>query len=113
MKEDGERSGVGCQDDDFRDTTVKSFRSFVGTFLQLAVVGRLLYNIEDLLSESGIGDGPSCMNVSIIRIAGKSICKQGTYRQSYLQPLRWGLRLRGKMVSCRRINMIAVGAVTP
>jgi hypothetical protein len=33
--------------------------TFVGTFLQLAVVGSLLDNVEDFLSEGLVGNGPS------------------------------------------------------
>jgi len=38
MKENGERGGVGGQDDEFSGTAVQGFCCFVGAFLQLAVV---------------------------------------------------------------------------
>lgn len=49
MKEDRKWSSVCSKDDDFADTTVQGLRSFVGTFLELAVVGGLLDDVQDLL----------------------------------------------------------------
>lgn len=58
MEEDGKRSGVGGEDDDFGDTTVEGLGGLVGALLQLTVVGGLLDQIEDVLGEGGVGDGP-------------------------------------------------------
>ena len=58
MEEDGQRRGVGGQDDDFRNATVESLGRFVGTLLQLAVVRGLLDEVEDFLREGLVGDGP-------------------------------------------------------
>ena len=58
MEQDGQRGGVGGQDDNLRDTTVQRLGGLVGTLLQLAVVRSLLDQIEDLLRQSAVGDGP-------------------------------------------------------
>jgi hypothetical protein len=58
MQQDGERSGVGGQDDDLGDTTVQRLGGLVGSLLQLLVVRRLLDDVEDLLAESCVGGGP-------------------------------------------------------
>lgn len=58
MQEDGERGGVGCEDDDLGDTAVEGLGGLVGALLQLLVVGGLLNDVEDLLGESGVGGGP-------------------------------------------------------
>lgn len=49
MEENGERSGVGSEDDDLTDTTVQGLGGFVGTFLELAIMGGLLNDVENLL----------------------------------------------------------------
>lgn len=59
VEEDGERGGVGREDDDLGDTTVEGLGRLVGTLLQLTVVAGLLDNVEDLLGEGRVGDGPS------------------------------------------------------
>lgn len=51
-------TGVGSKDDNLGDTTVEGLGSLVGTLLQLAVVGSLLDEVEDLLAESLVGLGP-------------------------------------------------------
>jgi hypothetical protein len=58
MEEDGERGGVGGEDDDLRDTTVEGLGGLVGTLLQLTVVAGLLDDVEDLLGEGRVGNGP-------------------------------------------------------
>lgn len=58
VEEDGQWSGVGGEDDDLGDSAVKGLGSLVGTLLQLAVVGGLLDDIEDLLGEGRVGDWP-------------------------------------------------------
>ena len=60
MEEDGEGSGVGCEDNDLGDSAVESLGRLVRTFLQLAVMAGLLDNVEDLLREGRVGDGPGC-----------------------------------------------------
>lgn len=60
VEEDGQWGGVGGEDDNLGDTTVKSLGRLVGTLLQLAVVGGLLDDVEDLLGEGRIGDWPCC-----------------------------------------------------
>lgn len=59
MQEDSKRSSISGQDDELGDTSVQGLGSLVGAFFQLTVVGGLLDDIQDLLSESGVGDGPS------------------------------------------------------
>lgn len=58
VEEDGERGGVGGEDDDLGDTTVEGLGRLVGTFLQLTVVAGLLDDVEDLLGEGRVGNGP-------------------------------------------------------
>ena len=58
MEEDGQRGGVGGEDDNFRDTSVEGLGGLVGTLLELAVVAGLLHKVEDLLGEGLVGDGP-------------------------------------------------------
>lgn len=76
MQENGKRGGIRRKDDQLADTTVESLGSLVGTLLELrrvsmvtptdrensylAVMSRLLNEIEDLLGESLIGLGPRC-----------------------------------------------------
>lgn len=60
MEQNGERRGVGCEDDDLADATVEGLGSLVGAFLQLAVVRRLLDQVEDLLRECLVGNWPGC-----------------------------------------------------
>lgn len=58
VEQDGQRSGVGSEDDDLGDTTVEGLGGLVGSLLQLAVVRGLLDEIENLLGEGLVGDGP-------------------------------------------------------
>lgn len=58
MEEDRQRRGVRRENDNLGDTTVQGLRGLVGTLLQLAVVGRLLNDVKDLLGESSISYGP-------------------------------------------------------
>lgn len=58
MEKDGQRGGVGGEDDDLRDTSVEGLGGLVGTLLQLAVVAGLLHKVEDLLGEGLVGDRP-------------------------------------------------------
>ena len=58
MEKDGQRSGVGGEDDNLRDTSVEGLGGLVGTLLELAVVAGLLHKVEDLLGEGLVGDGP-------------------------------------------------------
>lgn len=59
VEEDGERGGVGGEDDDLGDSAVERLGRLVGALLQLAVVAGLLDDVEDLLGEGRVGDGPS------------------------------------------------------
>lgn len=65
MEEDGERCSVCGEDDDLGDTSVECLGSLVGALLQLSGVACLLYDIQQLLGQSRISDGPSCEKVSI------------------------------------------------
>lgn len=58
MEQDGQRRCVGRQDDDLGDAAVEGLGGLVGSLLQLLVVLALLCEVEDLLAESRIGDGP-------------------------------------------------------
>jgi len=59
MEENLQRSGVSCEYDEFRDTSVEGFGRFIRTLFQLAVVRCLLDEIEDLLGEGLISEGES------------------------------------------------------
>lgn len=65
MKKDSKRGSVCCKDDDLRDTSVQSLCSLVGSLFQLSGMACLLHNVQQLLGQSRIGDGPSCKNISI------------------------------------------------
>ena len=58
VQQNGQRSGIGSEDDNLGNTTVEGLGGFVGTLLQLAVVGGLLDQVEDVLGQGGVGDGP-------------------------------------------------------
>lgn len=47
MEKDSQRGSIGCENDDFRGSTVKRLGGFVSTLLQLAVVGGLLDEVEE------------------------------------------------------------------
>ena len=64
MEKNGERSGISCEDDDLRDTSVESLCSLVGSLLQLSSMACLLYNVQQLLGQSRISDGPGWREVS-------------------------------------------------
>jgi hypothetical protein len=68
VEEDGQGAGVGGQDDDLGDTAVEGLGGLVGALLQLAVVGGLLDEVEDLLGESLVGLGP-CSAVAMLAVA--------------------------------------------
>merc|ERR1712169_55725 len=63
MKKDSKRGSVCCKDDDLRDTSVQSLCSLVGSLFQLPGMACLLHNVQQLLGQSRIGDGPSCRSV--------------------------------------------------
>lgn len=65
MEEDLEWGGVGGHDDELGDTTVEGLGGLVGSLLELAVVGGLLSQVEDLLGEGCISEREGCeLNVS-------------------------------------------------
>lgn len=81
MEEDGERGGVGGEDDDLGDTAVERLGRLVGALLQLAVVAGLLDDVEDLLGEGRVGDGPSWGSMLESAWDGKSwLQRRETYR---------------------------------
>jgi hypothetical protein len=79
VEEDGERSCVCSEDNNFADTAVESFgsyliisfmlfaisgtesaeRTLVGSFLELAVMRSLLDDVEDFLGKRCVGNRPS------------------------------------------------------
>jgi hypothetical protein len=105
VEKDGEGSGVGGEDDDLGDAAVESLGGLVGSLLQLLVVRGLLDDIEDLLAESCVGDGPGCANVR--RVLEGGLTGGGTYQQirSVLLPFlnlvwrndSWGLAVAGRV----------------
>lgn len=58
MHQDGQRGGVGGQDDDLGDTSIEGLGGLVGALLQLTVVRCLLHEVEDFLGQGAVGDGP-------------------------------------------------------
>lgn len=58
MQQNSQRAGISSEDDDLGCSTVQSFRGLVRAFLQLLVVRSLLDDIEDVLGEGFVGDGP-------------------------------------------------------
>lgn len=58
MQQDGQRLSVGSEDDNLGDTTVEGLGGLVGTLLELAVVRSLLDEVEELLGQSSVGQGP-------------------------------------------------------
>lgn len=49
VEKNGQGRSVGSEDDDFGDTAIQRLGALVGALLQLAVVRRLLHEIEDFL----------------------------------------------------------------
>lgn len=78
VKENSQRAGVGGQDDDLGDTAVEGLGGLVGALLQLAVVGGLLDEVENLLGESLVGLGP-CSAVDMSAVA-QEMCEQKRIR---------------------------------
>jgi len=57
MEENLERLGVSGEDDELSSTTIEGLGGFVGSLLELPVVGGLLHEVEDLLRERGVREG--------------------------------------------------------
>jgi len=55
---------VGGEHNEFADTTIEGLGGFIGSLLQLAVVGRLLNDVENLLRQGVIGEGEGCCGKS-------------------------------------------------
>ena len=60
VEKNGERGGVSGEDDQLADSAVEGLGRLVSAFFQLAVMGRLLNEVKNLLRESLVGLGPSC-----------------------------------------------------
>lgn len=77
---------TGSKDDDLRGTTVQRLGGFVGTFLQLAVMRRLLDEIENGLRESLVGDGPGWKHHSVSHgVTTLKMNEMETYRRWFDQ----------------------------
>lgn len=59
MEDDLDGRGVGSHDDELGDTTVQGLGGLVGTLLELAKMGGLLGDVEDLLGQVSISQGES------------------------------------------------------
>jgi len=57
VEENLEGLGVGGEDDELGGPTVEGLGGFVGSLLELPVVGGLLHEVEDLLGERGVREG--------------------------------------------------------
>lgn len=58
MQQNSQRRGISSEDNDLGRSAVQRLCGFVGAFLQLLVVRSLLDDIEDVLGEGFVGDGP-------------------------------------------------------
>ena len=58
MQQNRQRRRVRRQDNDLTDAAVESLSRFVRAFLQLAIMGSLLDEIEDFLRKRLVRDGP-------------------------------------------------------
>lgn len=58
MQQNGQRRRVRSQNHNLADAAVQRLGGFVGAFFQLAVVRGLLDEVENLLREGLVGDGP-------------------------------------------------------
>lgn len=85
MEQNGERRSIGCKHDQLADTAVEGLGGLVGTLLDLAIVGGLLDEIEDLLGQLLISLGPVDQSVlSSINLLRQSL----TMRRNCRQPFR-------------------------
>jgi hypothetical protein len=66
-----QRLGVGGHHDELADAAVERLGRFVGALLQLAVVGGLLDDVEDLLRQRGVREWEGCARVSDARARGR------------------------------------------
>lgn len=88
VQQNSQRAGISSEDDDLRCSAVQCFRGLVRTFLQLLVVRSLLDDIEDVLGEGFVGDGPGCFLKISFRLEIKT-CKKAEKKKTNL---RWVLR---------------------
>lgn len=58
VQQNSQRAGISSEDDDLGRSAVQRLCGFVSAFLQLLVVRRLLDDVEDVLGEGFVGDGP-------------------------------------------------------
>lgn len=58
MQQNSQGAGISSEDDDLGCSAVQCLCGFVGAFLQLLVVRSLLDDVEDVLGEGFVGDGP-------------------------------------------------------
>lgn len=59
MENNLNRRSIGSHDDELRDTSVEGLGSFVSSLLELAKMGSLLDNVQDLLSEISVSQRES------------------------------------------------------
>lgn len=79
VQQNSQRVGIGGEDDELGDTTVEGLGRFVGSLLELAGVGSGLDEIQELLLELGISQGPGYEMISACIYDGGS---KETYQQS-------------------------------
>lgn len=93
MQQDRQRRGIRREHDELRGTAVQRLGGFVGALLELPVVRRLLNEVEDVLGERFVGDGPSYLFSSSV-VAFKHVfffllLIVETYRRFALLTWRW------------------------
>lgn len=59
MKQDSQRTGIRSKNDKLSSTAIQGFGGLISSLLELTVMGSLLDKVEDVLSKSLVGDGPS------------------------------------------------------
>ena len=95
MQQDRQRRGIRREHDELRGTAVQRLGGFVGALLELPVVRRLLNEVEDVLGERFVGDGPRYLFSSSV-VAFKHVfffffllLIVETYRRFALLTWRW------------------------
>lgn len=86
MQQNSQRAGISSEDDNLRRSAIQRFCRLVSAFLQLLVVRSLLDDIEDVLGEGFVGDGPGYFHKVSFRLG-----KRGREQKEETH-LRWVLR---------------------
>lgn len=66
MQQNRQRAGISSEHDELRRSTIQGLCGLVRAFLDLAVVSCLLDEVEDVLGQGLVGDGPGCVEMSVM-----------------------------------------------